>query len=364
MMRHALLVLPFLYMPFPGSAFEFPWAEEAEATVQTSPRPVVSVILQDIPSQRRSFPGVVVAGTEVQLGFQTLGRLAARPVDVGDRVKMGDVLAELKPDDLRANVRAAQSAVEAAEVTLETARSEAERTRDLASRNVSSRAVLEQAERRLKAAEAGMAQARSELARAEDAAGFARLVAPFDGVVSAVFENAGAVVGAGTPVLTLSDVATREAIIDLPAPALSALPVGTAMSIWLESDPATRCPGRITRIEPVADAATRTRRVHVAMENAEDFRLNALIRAQYAGDAGTILTVPPSAIAGSEDDSYVWVVNRQGDRANVSRRNVVTGARMDDIVEIAEGIQPGEEIIIRGVHSLEDGQVVGRRVAP
>ena len=95
-----------LLLATPAAAFDLPWTHRAEAAQDTPPRPVVSVIMDDIPSELRSVPGVVVAGTEVQLGFQTLGRLSARPVDVGDHVMEGALLAEQTPDDLQDNVRA------------------------------------------------------------------------------------------------------------------------------------------------------------------------------------------------------------------------------------------------------------------
>ncbi|MFV0409409.1 MAG: efflux RND transporter periplasmic adaptor subunit [Paracoccus sp. (in: a-proteobacteria)] len=366
MIRLPLLGLAALsVLALPAFAFDLPWSKDEAEAVLVPPRPVVSVLMEDLPSERRAFPGVVVARSEVQLGFQTLGRLSSRPVDVGDRAQTGEVLAELTPDDLQDNVRAANAAVDTAEVTLETAQTTATRARDLARRNVASRAQLEQAERALKLAEAGLAQARSELARAEDAEGFARLVAPFDGVVSAVFENPGAVVGAGTPVLTLSDTNLREAVIDLPEAAVPGMPADVEAEIWLESDPGTRTTGRVSRLDPLADSATRTRRLYLTMDDAETFRLNALIRVRRAGQAGLVLILPRAALAGSEAEPAVWVVKRDGDKASVTLRKVSVGPDlMNATVEIEAGLEPGEEVVIRGVHSLQEGQPVGRRVAP
>ncbi len=349
----------------PAMALELPWGKKAtDDHPPHAPRPVVSIIVTDLPSKLRSFPGVVMAGTEVDLGFQTLGRLSSRPVDVGDHVSTGELLAELTPDDLQDNVRAARAAVDAAQVTLETAQSTAERTRDLARRNVTTRAQLEQVERGLKSAEAGLAQAQSELIRAEDAEGFARLLAPFDGVVSAVAGTPGAVVGAGTPILTLSDVSTREAVIDLPEAVLSSLPVGTETEVWLESDERSRSTGRIRLIEPLADAATRTRRVYIELDDPSEFRLGALIRAQRGGVRETVLTLPEVAIAGTVEQPVIWIVEREGDSARVVAREVELGLRVIGLVQVVSGLSAGEEVVIRGVNSLVDGQAVGERIAP
>ncbi|MDO5606101.1 MAG: efflux RND transporter periplasmic adaptor subunit [Paracoccus sp. (in: a-proteobacteria)] len=364
-MRGAIVLVLVLLGAGPATAFDLPWSH-APAPEATAPRPVVSVILADTPATRRDFPGVVTAGSEVALGFQTLGRLSARPVEVGDLVATGDVLAELTPDDLQDNVRAARAAVDAAEVIAQTARSTAERTRDLSVRNVAPVAQLEQAERGQRAAEAGLAQALSELARAEDAEGFARLVAPFDGVISAVHENPGAVVSAGTPIVTLSNTESREAVIDLPEAALPFARRGTTMMIWQEASPDIRSTGQVSRIEPLADAATRTRRVWVTIDRPGGFRLNTLIRAQRSGDDGLILRLPVTAlIAGKGNAPAVWVVQRpDGAPATVERRAVTTGTVYDGVADIASGLSAGEEVVIRGVNSLKDGQSVGRSVAP
>ena len=163
----------------PAQAFDLPWQKADAQEAEGPPRPVVSVIVSDSDIKARSVPGVVTARNQVTLAFQTLGRLVQRNVDLGDDVALGDVLAELDPEDLADNVSAA-AAAETAEVQLSTAQATAERTRALVSRNVASTAQLEQAEQALASAEAAVEQTRSELIRARDAEGFAEMTAPFD----------------------------------------------------------------------------------------------------------------------------------------------------------------------------------------
>ncbi|WP_258869748.1 efflux RND transporter periplasmic adaptor subunit, partial [Paracoccus thiocyanatus] len=168
--------------------------------------------------------------------------------------------------------------------------------RALAGRNVASTAQLEQAERALAAAQAAAQQAQSELVRARDAAGFAEMRAPFDGVVSATFANAGAVVSAGEPVLRLSTQDGIEAVIDLPDTVLSHVRQGDPYEVWTENEPGRILPATVSQIEPVADAATRTRRIHLALEPDADLRLGALVRARPAGAAAARLVLPQAAV--------------------------------------------------------------------
>lgn len=360
--RVAIVVLGLL-IAAPAGAFEWPWTKHEPAPMP--PRPVVTEIVAPTDLRVRSVPGVIAAKTQVTLGFQTLGRLVERNVDLGDRVQAGQVIARLDPEDLTSNVRAAQASRDAAKVQLETAQSTAQRVRALARRNVASTAQLEQAEQTLASAEATLEQAESELLRAQDAAGFADLSAPFAGVISAVFETPGAVVQAGAPVLQLSAENEAEAVIDLPDSSLQDVRVGSAFVVWQENAEEQASPARIDRIEPVSNAATRSRRVHLRLEQPQGFRLGALIRAQPAQqEDSVVLTLPPPAILMVDGTPHVWRVTRSETGAEVVRVAVETDALVDGRICILSGIAPGDEIVIRGVHALEPGQPVGRRMAP
>ncbi len=337
----------------------------AGAASEPLPRPVASIVLGDAALPEHSVPGTIVARIDVALGFQTLGRVTARNVDVGSVVREGEVLATLNPDDLQGDVRAAQAAVEAAAVEMDTAQATAKRTRALVKRNVSSTAQLEQAEQMLAAALAADQQARSELIRALDAAGFAEMKAPFDGVISAVYANAGAVVSAGEPVVQLSAQEGLEAVIDLPEAALSRVRQDEAYQVWSEYEADKPQSARVTQIEPVADQATRTRRIHLELADEARFRLGALIPARPVGNGVPVLIVPQSAILPPSAQQQVWVVPRTGQQATVGLRDIrTTGPAINGNIAVIEGLSPGDEVVTRGIHSLTPGQPVGRSVKP
>ncbi|TRW95052.1 efflux RND transporter periplasmic adaptor subunit [Paracoccus sp. M683] len=347
-----------------AAAFQLPWAIADEAAAAGAPRPVVTEIVSDSDIKARSVPGIVAARNQVTLAFQTLGRLVARHVELGDDVKAGEILAELDPDDLEDNVRAASAALDAAEVQLSTTQATAERTRALAQRNVASTAQLEKAEQALAAAAAAVEQARSELIRARDAEGFAQMAAPFDGVISSVLANPGAVLNAGDAVVQLSAQDSREAVIDLPEAALSEMKDAAVFTVWQDDDPATETRGTIDRIEPLADMATRTRRVHLSLEQGSHLRLGSLIRARLAGETDIAMTLPEQAVFSRDGQAHVWRVARQGDQATVAAVPVTLGASLQGRVFVNAGLEQGDEVVIRGVNSLNEGQQVGERVEP
>lgn len=361
MKARAALALLLALVPAGALALSLPWGAPGQ-TPAPPPRPVVTEIVTDAPPPAQSWPGVIAASTEVEMAFRTLGRIVERPVDIGDRIEAGAVLARLDPEDLSGNVRAAEAAAAAADVQLRTARSTAERTRSLAGRNVTSTAQLEQAERALAAAEAAAAQAQSQLVRARDALGFAEMKAPFAGIVSAVQTTVGTVVAAGQPVLTLSAETGLEARIDLTQTQLKGIVPGTAFLVRRDTVGATPIAGRVSRIDPVADPRTRTRRVHITLEDGAGFRLGSLIRASRADSPAPRLSVPAAALIAG-DAPAVWVVTRDG-AAQVTRRAVRLGDTRGGRVTVTSGLAPGEEVVIRGVNSLTEGQAVGRREDP
>ena len=367
-MRYLAIICATVLLAGPASALSLPsWlggGAHAEAEPEGPPRPVVSVIVQDQGAEARWIPGLVASRDQVALGFQTLGRMIERPVELGTIVTEGQVLAELDTDDLAANTRAASAALDAAEVQQRTAEATLARTTALAERNVASDAQLEQAQQAATAAAAAAEQARSELVQAQDSEGFARMTAPFDGVISAVYEEPGAVVSAGQQVLQLSAQDEKEVVIDLPESALLGLEEDAVFTVWHRNEPQTQVPAVLDRIDPVADSATRTRRLHLRLPPEAGFRLGSLVRARFGSVDDPSLSLPSEALVTVDDESFVWRVRRDGDTAHVEQVAVQAATPFQGRVSITSGLTAGDEIVIRGVKSLTQDQAVGRRLTP
>lgn len=365
-MRSAALALVLLAAASPAAALSLPfWGRDATEAPPAPPRPVVTEIVEANGIHAgRSIPGAIAAATEVRMAFQTLGRMTDRPVDMGDRVRAGDLLARLDPEDLAGTTRAAEAALAAAEVNLTTTANTAERVRALARRNVASDAQLERAEQALSAARSAVDQARAQLESARDAERYAVMTAPIAGVVSDVRAAPGAVVAAGDPILTLSSEDDLEAVVDLTEAQLRGILPTTELLVWRDRDTDAPVSGRVDRIAPVADIQTRTWRVHIELPPGTGFRLGSLIRVSLAGGAGGALTVPTAALVHRAEGPAVWTVRRDAATATVALTPVAIGAVSGARVEVSSGLAAGDEVVIRGVNSLTDGQAVGRRVAP
>lgn len=328
---------------------------------QEAPRPVISEIVSADRIGERIFPGVVEADHETQLAFQTIGRLAVLAVEAGDRVRSGDVLARLDRVTLEEDVAEAEASARAAQASADHAAQVVSRVEVLAERGIASTAQLEAARAGRDAAAAQAEAAQAQLDRAREALGHAVLLAPMDGIVTARHVEVGTVVAAGTPVLTLASERGREAVIDVPAEFAALMQPGTSFIAREHTeDSAAAVPATLRLIEPVANAQLRGRRLRLTLEGAgETLRIGSLVTASLVGSETAVMTLPDTALFADGEAAQVWRVD-PASRA-VARVDVAPGRRIGDRVEITQGIAEGDEIVVKGVHSLTEGQQVGER---
>ncbi|MEI6800886.1 MAG: efflux RND transporter periplasmic adaptor subunit [Pseudomonadota bacterium] len=318
-------------------------------------RPVVSEILSPGAAQSRVFTGRVEAEVTSTLAFLTLGRVATLQVATGDQVAKGAVLASLDQVTLDEDLTAAQAALQAAQARGVFAGQSFERVQALAKRAVASAAQLEQAQAALETAKAAIAAAEADLARAKDAASYSALTAPMDGIVTATLVDPGTVVSVGTPILTLAGLTGREAVLDVPPDFLSLLHLGDDFEVSGRGSAPIH--GALTRIDPSEGAGARSRRIHLALGNpANTYRLGGLISARLSAQSLSVISVQKAALAGAVDAPQVW---RVGEGRKVALVPVTLGEAVGDRVVVTAGLSAGDEIVVRGVHSLTEGQTVG-----
>lgn len=324
------------------------------------PRPVVSEIVSPQAGLQPSYVGTVAARTETDLGFPLNGTLVERPVDEGDVVEAGATLAELNPQDLDSDVRAAEAGVTVAAAQLNSARDAANRADQLVAKGVDSPSTAESAHSTLVAAQARLAQTQAALAQAKELRGYANLTAPTAGVITHVYLQPGAALTAGQPVVRLAATGDREVVIDLSEQDAAGLSPGAEFRIRLEAAHEITSTATLRVIDPVADAATRTRRLHLtlAADAPTAFRLGALAQVEPGARTAARLSLPVTALIGGKPD--VWLVDRGTN--TVHRIAITTGATVGERVLVTGGVSAGQEIVVKGVNSIQDGQSVGPSV--
>ena len=229
-------------------------------------RPVrVIKLVADAGAQQSQFAGDVRPRYESQLGFRVGGKIIERKVDVGATVRRGAVQMRLDPQDLRLAETQARATLRAAETERELAAADYKRHVNLRSQNFVSQAVLDTKQSALKAAQANVEAARAGLRGQSNQADYTTLVADVDGVITAIDAEVGQVVQAGTPVVRVARTAEKDVVIGIPEDKVAGLRQAAEVTVRLWADAGQTIPGKIREIAPMADAATRTYTVKVAL---------------------------------------------------------------------------------------------------
>ena len=324
------------------------------AKQETPPEPVRPVKLARVSvGETRAmavFAGEVKPRHESELGFRIAGKLVARSVDVGARVRKGDPLARLDPSDVALQAQAAKAAVAAAETEYQFAKAEFERYENLHDLKFVSASALDQKRNAMNANRAKLEQARAQRET---------LVADVDGVVTAVNAEVGQVVSAGQPVVRLARAEEREVAIAVPENRIDELKGARGLGVVLWAHPDKVYPAKVREIAPAVDAATRTFAVRVSIlapEAAVQWGMTANVVLQ--GEAGSLTALVPSTAIyhASDGRPAVWIYDPA--KRTVSLRAVTLGGFREEGALVASGLANGEWIVAAGAHKLREGQAV------
>ena len=321
-------------------------------------RPVRSTVVNTGQlSDQVTYTGEIRSRYETDLGFRVSGKIISRPVDVGAQVVAGALLAQMDPNDQRLAVEAAQSAVVAARAELERAKSDEARYRDLLERGLTTRSTYVAQQTATKAAQSKLEQAESDLSLRRQQLAYTTLRADTAGVITRVYADAGAVVSAGQPVVTLAQPSVLEAVFDVAEAQVGAVRSATMVEVALLSARDKPFTGRVREVSPSADPATRTFRVKTTLLNPPpDLRLglNTIVTLKTSQSASGIV-IPASALFEKDRKPAVWIVKPD---QTVELRPVAVARYETDAVVVSSGLQKGDRIVTAGTHKLLVGQKV------
>jgi membrane fusion protein, multidrug efflux system len=313
----------------------------------------------------REFAGDIRARLETQLSFRVPGKITSRLVSLGDSVKSGQVLAQLDPTDLSLNQQAAKAGLLAAQAQASQAAADFKRFQELSVQGFISPAQLERYQTAQKTADANLAQARANALLQGNQASYSQLLAGGAGVITSIDAESGQVVGAGTPVFTVAYDGARDVVFSVPdnLGATMRAMVGKSgllkVKIWGSDNWLS---ANVREVAAAADGATRTLLVKADLVGVQPSEANLGQTATVAFDEvsriGQGMLLPLQALVECKGKSCVWVLNPQN--MTVSQKVVVTAEVSGNQILIAQGLNPGQEIVIAGVHVLSPGQKVKR----
>lgn len=321
-------------------------------------------------SESLTFTGDLESPLSVQIISKTQGRVIqmndARGdvLKEGDVVKKGAVIAEIEHDELEAQVALAEAQLQLAHVTLADRERERRRMETLFAEEVATEQARDAAVTAHESARASLSQAEAQLRLTKVNLNEAYIRSPMDGVVAERYVDPGALVGVNTPIFRIVQMNPLRLMVGVPARLAPMLVPGKtklAVRADLYDDLAFDCV--VNRIFPTADAASRTVRAEILMDNQEDEYGRWLLRpGMYATAEITLsvrsdtLTVPASSVVRVLERQVIFVLD-----GDVARTVVVqTGIRSGERVEILDGLKAGDEYVIMGQNKLTDGVKVER----
>lgn len=303
------------------------------------------------------YSGAVHARYESALAFRVPGKIVARYVMLGETVHRGELLARLDGTDAALERGAADAALAAAKSNLQTAQADLARYERLVKIGAISRSDYDHQRDQVAAAQASYQQAQRQYELRDNQLRYTDLRADHDGVITAVDTEVGQVVAEGETILSLAWSDDREVYIDVPENRIGEFTDARRISVSLWGTDHIY-PGVVREKSASAAPATRTFLVKVAiLDPGPQVRLGmtAGVRVEDAADPKELL-IPMTALYHAGAETAVWIVDPN------TRRLALAPVRVerysDDGVVIGAGLAAGQEVVLKGVNELYQGERV------
>jgi len=328
-------------------------------------------------------PGTIQAATEAPILARADGYLKRRLVDIGDRVKAGQVVAEIDAPELDQQLRQAEAAIAQAQAAMEQAQANleqgkanrdlaritSERWKSLASRGIASQqetdqyqaqfaaqnASVQALEKAISAQGSNVVVARANLARLQEVQNYRMVRAPFDGVITLRNVDVGALVSTGNTLLyRLAQTDNLRTYVNVPQSGASGVHIGQKAVLTISNFPGRVFRGTVTRTANALDPASRTMLVEIDVPNTD----GALLSGTYAevtlstAPSNAPLVVPAAAVIFRTDGAQVAVVQPD---STVHLQKIKVGRDYGDRVEILQGVTEGTMIVAVPGDAVREG---------
>jgi RND family efflux transporter MFP subunit len=324
--------------------------------------PTVAVIRPDrgAPQQEIVLPGTMQAFADAPIYARTNGYLSKWYVDIGARVRAGQVLADIDTPEVDQQLEQSRADLATAEVNARLAQTTAERYRDLIKTDSVSKQDLDNANGSLEAKETAVTSSRANVKRLEQLHAFGKITAPFDGVITARNIDVGALIDSGSNARELfheAAVHRLRVFVNVPEVYSRAARTGMKADLTLTEFPGRTFTGTLARTAQSIDVASRTLLTEIDVENPK----GELLPGSYAevhlklGSATSTFTLPVNAVIFRTEGVLVALVRAGG---HVALQPVTLGRDYGNSVEVVAGLNGDEQIIVNPPDSIANGETV------
>jgi RND family efflux transporter MFP subunit len=321
-------------------------------------------VAEQAESRVRRFPSVLQPADVSSLSFEIGGQLKAITLTVGQKVQLGDLLAEIDPRSLQTQVDQASAGVQQAQAQADNAEADFQRKEELLKRGVATQAVFDQSRATQLSSRAQLEQARRQLELANHNLDRSKLLAPFAGTIARVEVKSFAQVAAGQPIATLYSDDRFEMSFLVASPTFQSLAVGQAVEVKIADMPDRPLKGEIKELGSKAEQVSAFP-VVIRLDNSVP-GLNAGMSVEVRIEepligGGSGFLVPLSVLVpegGKVLQNTATVFRYEHESSTVRKRTIAVGGVRDNRLVITEGIAAGDILASAGVSYLSDGQRV------
>lgn len=345
--RLLLLCLVVLFLLLMGriSAERARLAEEKAASPAQGRKPVNTVLLELQPAAIQdaiNLPGVIEPWTRLELLARINGTISEVLVQEGNKVTPGQVLARIEEDDYRI-------ALDAVRAAHSRAKADYERKKGMLAKKTLPLAEVELSEAQLLTAKAAMEDAELQLARCT-------ITAPMGGVIRRLDAKVGLFLSVGDPVGEILEIDRVKAVVGIPESDVAAVRNINEVEVEIQALDDRRLVGRRHFLAPSPESVARLYRLELELANPNgDLLPGMFLRAQVVKKVvPDALTIPIYSVITRNNEQYVFVV-RDG---VVHKQPVVLGIMEKWMIQAAEGLKPGDQLVIEGHREVEEGQPV------
>ncbi len=340
-----------------------------EEKVQPEPvvRPVRTLTVFSTGGSRvRTFSGTSRAGLESKLSFKVGGTVQKFPVKVGDKVKKGEMIAQLDAQDYEVQVQASEAQLSQAKAQLRNAEANYKRIMQLYENNNTSLTSLDSARSAAESAKAQVHLASKQLQGARLQAGYTRLAAPVSGTIALVNAEINENIPAGHTIVVLTSGKNPEVEIAVPEVFISLIATGMQVDVTFDSIPGQVFKAVITEVGVSVSSRSSTYPVFVRLlKTSEAIRpgmtTEVSIHFKSPEDQKDIFLVPLAAVGKDQKGRFVFIakpIKEQDEYATATRTAVTVGDLTENGIEISEGLHDGDHVITAGVSKIYNGQKV------
>jgi RND family efflux transporter MFP subunit len=324
--------------------------------------PVVAVVhpIAEKPDEELVLPGSLQAFQESPIYARTSGYLLKWYKDIGSRVKKGDLLADIDTPEIDQELRQVQAARQTILEQVQLAKSSAARWQDLRKSDSVSQQETDERSSAFQQAQANLAAADANLKRLQEMESFKHVYAPFGGVITKRNVDPGALINAGAGGRQMFDIAqveTLRAFVNVPQAYTPSIKTGMTATVTMQEFPGEKFAGKVARTSDAIDPATRTMLTEVDVNN-RDGRLlpgsygQVHFSVKYGANK---VTIPVNAMIFRSEGARAAVVGADG---KVHLRPISIGRDYGTRLEVLDGVNVDDQVIVNPSDSLEDGQQV------